>query len=82
MKIDTKFNRGDVVYYMSGNRICCSAIKEIEIHLSVDYKEEPAIIYKLFDGCHLVNPEILIDIQIIDDKKCANAKYIIRLRKE
>lgn len=24
----------------------------------------------------------LIDIQIIDDKKCANAKYIIRLRKE
>jgi len=59
MKIDTKFNRGDVVYYMSGNRICCSAIKEIEIHLSVDYKEEPAIIYKLFDGCHLVNPEIL-----------------------
>lgn len=38
MKIDTKFNRGDVVYYMSSDRICCSAIKEIEIHLSVDYK--------------------------------------------
>lgn len=59
MIIDTKFNRGDLVCFMSGDRICRGTIKEIEVHISLDYEVEPTIIYKLSEGYHLVNPRIL-----------------------
>ena len=59
MIIDTKFTIGDVVCFMSADRITSATIKEIEIHISPNYKMNPTIIYVLNDGCRLTNPPIL-----------------------
>lgn len=59
MKIDTKFNRGDVVCFMSNNSICKGVIEEIEVYVSPRYTIEPTIVYKVSGGYHLTNPRIL-----------------------
>ena len=32
MKIETKYNIGDEVYFLYGNKVCKSSIEEIDIH--------------------------------------------------
>lgn len=59
MIIDTKFNRGDAVYFICSNRIEGGVIKAIEVNISPDYTVIPTIVYKMTSGVQLVNPRIL-----------------------
>ena len=52
MKIETKFNIGDEVFYMTGNKVKTGEVKSmtIKVYLNMFNEESMIILYQLIDS--------------------------------